>query len=409
MKFVDEASISVEAGKGGNGCLSFRREKYIPKGGPDGGDGGHGGSVFLVADGQVNTLVDFRYVRRYKAETGQGGMGSEMSGRQGEDLYLKVPVGTTVIDEDTLELLGDLTEDGETLKVAQGGVRGLGNIHFKSSVNRAPRQTTAGTMGESRNLQFEMKVIADVGLLGLPNAGKSTFIRAVSAAKPKVADYPFTTLVPNLGVVSVAKHKSFVVADIPGLIEGAAEGAGLGIRFLKHLVRTRILLHVVDMNPYDGSTPAENAQVIIDELEKFSPELVNRERWLLLNKLDLVPEDEREERCQQVIDALNWSGPVYKISAITKDGTQQISYDIMSFLDERVAAANENPELLEQEQQHRTQVEEEARQRMEELAESRNQFRAERKAEKLAAKQAEEEGDDDDDDGSGPEFIYTHE
>jgi len=409
MKFVDEASISVEAGKGGNGCLSFRREKYIPKGGPDGGDGGHGGSVYLVADGQVNTLVDFRYVRRYKAETGQGGMGSEMSGRQGEDLFLKVPVGTTVMDEDTLEILGDLTEDGQELKVAQGGVRGLGNIHFKSSVNRAPRQTTAGTMGESRNLKFEMKVIADVGLLGLPNAGKSTFIRAVSAAKPKVADYPFTTLVPNLGVVSVAKHKSFVVADIPGLIEGAAEGAGLGIRFLKHLVRTRILLHVVDMNPYDGSTPAENAQVIIDELEKFSPELVNRERWLLLNKLDIVPEDEREERCQQVIDALNWKGPVYKISAITKDGTQQISYDIMSFLDKRAEAAAENPELLEQEQQHRAQVEEEARDRMQELEDRRDQYRAERKAEKQAAKLAEEMGDDDDDDGEGPEFIYTHE
>jgi len=407
MKFVDEASISVEAGKGGNGCLSFRREKYIPKGGPDGGDGGHGGSVYLVADGQVNTLVDFRYVRRYKAETGQGGMGSEMSGRQGEDLYLKIPVGTTVIDEDTLEILGDLTEDGEELKVAQGGVRGLGNIHFKSSINRAPRQITTGTEGESRNLKFEMKVIADVGLLGLPNAGKSTFIRAVSAAKPKVADYPFTTLVPNLGVVSVAKHKSFVVADIPGLIEGAAEGAGLGIRFLKHLVRTRILLHVVDMNPYDGSTPAENAQVIIDELEKFSPELVNRERWLLLNKLDIVPEDEREKRCQQVIDALNWTGPVYKISAISKDGTQQISYDIMSFLDDRAQAAIENPELLEQEIQHRTLVEDEARERMEELAERRNQYRVDRKADKLAAQEAEEE--DDDNDGEGPEFIYTHE
>ncbi len=408
MKFVDEASISVEAGKGGNGCLSFRREKYIPKGGPDGGDGGHGGSVFLVADIQVNTLVDFRYVRRYKAETGQGGMGSEMSGRQGEDLYLKVPVGTTVIDEDTLEVLGDLTEDGEELKVAQGGQRGLGNIHFKSSVNRAPRQTTQGTMGESRNLKFEMKVIADVGMLGLPNAGKSSFIRAVSAAKPKVADYPFTTLVPNLGVVSVAKHKSFVVADIPGLIEGAAEGAGLGIRFLKHLVRTRILLHVVDMNPFDGSTPAQNAQTIIDELEKFSPELVNRERWLLLNKLDLVPKDERKARCKEVTDALNWTGPVYEISAISKDGTEQICFDIMSFLDERAQAAIENPEVLEQEQEHRAQVEEEARERMEELAERRNEFRAARKADKLSS-QDEDDEDDDSDDGSGTEFIYTHE
>ena len=407
MKFVDETSISVEAGKGGNGCLSFRREKYIPKGGPDGGDGGHGGSVFLVAAEGVNTLVDYRYVRRYKAETGQGGMGREMSGKAGEHLYLKVPVGTTIIDEDTQEILGDLTEDGAELMVAEGGVRGLGNIHFKSSVNRAPRQTTTGTDGESRNLKLEMKVLADVGLLGLPNAGKSTFIRAVSAAKPKVADYPFTTMIPNLGVVSVAKHKSFVVADIPGLIEGASEGAGLGIRFLKHLVRTRILLHIVDMHPYDESSPAENAKVIVNELEKFSPEMVKRERWLLLNKLDLVPEDEREQRCKEVTDALNWTGPVYQISAISKEGTQQISFDIMSFLDERAEAAIENPELLEVEAVHRAKVEEEARDRMEELAESRDQVRAERKAAKAAAKAAEE--DDDDDDGDGPEFIYTYE
>lgn len=410
MKFVDEASISVEAGKGGNGCMSFRREKYIPKGGPDGGDGGHGGSVYLIADESVNTLVDFRYVRRYKAETGQDGMGREMSGAQGADNYLKVPVGTTVIDEDTLEVLGDLTEIGETLKVAEGGRRGLGNIHFKSSVNRAPRQTTKGTPGESRNLKFEMKVIADVGLLGLPNAGKSTFIRAVSAAKPKVADYPFTTLVPNLGVVSVAKHKSFVVADIPGLIEGASDGAGLGIRFLKHLVRTRILLHIVDMHPYDGSTPADNAQVIIDELEKFSPELVNRERWLLLNKLDLLPEDEREARCQEVIDQLNWTGPIYKISAISKEGTQQICFDIMSFLEERALAATENPELKEQEEAHRSLVEEEARERMEELAERRNQYRANRKAAKLGLDGFDDEDDDDyEEDDEGPEFIYTNE
>ena len=402
MKFVDEASISVEAGKGGNGCMSFRREKYIPKGGPDGGDGGHGGDVILVADEAINTLVDFRYVRRYKAETGQGGMGSEMSGRQGENTYLKVPIGTTVIDEDTLEVLGDLTEHKQELLVAKGGERGLGNIHFKSSVNRAPRQTTKGTEGESRNLKFEMKVIADVGLLGLPNAGKSTFIRAVSAATPKVADYPFTTLVPNLGVVSVAKHKSFVVADIPGLIEGASEGAGLGIRFLKHLVRTRILLHVVDMSPYDGTTPAENAKVIINELEKFSPELVNRERWLILNKLDLVPEAEREEKCKEVVEALNWKGPVYNISAVTKNGTEQICYDIMSFLEERAEAALENPELAQQEVDHRETVEAEARQRMVELEEGREAYRAARRAAKKAAK-------DDDDNDDGPEFIYTYE
>ncbi|WP_396588836.1 Obg family GTPase CgtA [Bermanella sp. R86510] len=401
MKFVDEASIVVEAGKGGNGCMSFRREKYIPKGGPDGGDGGHGGSVILIADEAVNTLVDYRYVRRYKAETGQDGMGRDMSGKMGEDNYLKVPVGTTIIDEDTLETLGDLTEHGAQLKVAQGGTRGLGNVHFKSSVNRAPRQTTKGTMGESRNLKLEMKVIADVGLLGLPNAGKSTFIRAVSAAKPKVADYPFTTLVPNLGVVSVAKHKSFVVADIPGLIEGASEGAGLGIRFLKHLVRTRILLHIVDMHPYDGSSPADNAKAIINELDKFSPELAKRERWLVLNKLDLLPEDEREARCQEVVEQLNWSGPVYKIAAISKQGTQQITFDIMSFLDDKVAAVAEDPSLLETEIEHRDLVEKQARERMEELADRRNQLRAERKA----AKQAQ----DDDDNDDGPEFIYTYE
>ncbi|EAT11463.1 Obg family GTPase CgtA [Bermanella marisrubri] len=399
MKFVDEASIVVEAGKGGNGCMSFRREKYVPKGGPDGGDGGHGGSVILVADDAVNTLVDYRYVRRYKAETGQDGMGREMSGKKGEDTYLRVPVGTTVIDEDTMETLGDLTEQGQELKVAQGGTRGLGNIHFKSSVNRAPRQTTKGTMGESRNLKLEMKVIADVGLLGLPNAGKSTFIRAVSAAKPKVADYPFTTLVPNLGVVSVAKHKSFVVADIPGLIEGASEGAGLGIRFLKHLVRTRILLHIVDMNPYDGSTPADNAKAIINELDKFSPELAERERWLVLNKLDLVPEEEREERCQAVIDELGWQGPVYKIAAISKQGTQQIVFDIMSFLDEKAQAMAEDPSLKEAEEAHRNLVEKEARDRMEELADRRKSQRAARKAAK--------QNDDDNDDG--PEFIYTYE
>lgn len=402
MKFVDEAVISVEAGNGGNGCMSFRREKYIPKGGPDGGDGGHGGDVILVADEAINTLVDFRYVRRYKAETGQGGMGSEMSGRQGENAYLKVPIGTTVIDEDTLEVLGDLTEHKQELLVAEGGRRGLGNIHFKSSVNRAPRQTTKGSEGESRNLKFEMKVIADVGLLGLPNAGKSTFIRAVSAATPKVADYPFTTLVPNLGVVSVAKHKSFVLADIPGLIEGASEGAGLGIRFLKHLVRTRILLHVVDMSPYDGSVPADNAKVIINELEKFSPELINRERWLILNKLDLVPEDEREARCKEVTDALNWKGPVYNISAITKNGTEKICYDIMSFLEDRAAAAAENPELAQQELDHRATVEAEARERMVELEVGREEYRAARKAAKKAAKESDSNGD-------GPEFIYTDE
>ncbi|MFN2332717.1 MAG: Obg family GTPase CgtA, partial [Halomonas sp.] len=302
MQFVDEASIIVEAGKGGNGCLSFRREKYVPKGGPDGGDGGHGGSVYLIGDDSLNTLIDFRFQRFYKAQNGQGGMGRQMSGRAGEDLHVKVPVGTTIIDEETLEVIADVTEIGQVVMVAQAGRRGLGNIHFKSSTNRAPRRTTPGTEGERRNLRLEMKVMADVGLLGMPNAGKSTFIRSVSAARPKVADYPFTTLVPNLGVVSVQAHQSFVIADIPGLIEGAAEGAGLGIRFLKHLVRTRLLLHLVDVAPYDGSSPVESVRAIEHELEKFSETLASRERWLVLNKVDMVSEEDRDAHCQTIVD-----------------------------------------------------------------------------------------------------------
>ncbi|MDX1398700.1 MAG: Obg family GTPase CgtA, partial [Oceanospirillum sp.] len=278
MQFVDEASIHVAAGKGGNGCLSFRREKYIAKGGPDGGDGGHGGDVILVGDDSLNTLIDFRYQRRYRAENGEGGQGRQCSGKAGENLYIQVPVGTTVIDEDTLEVLGDITEIGQELTVAQGGRRGLGNTRFKTSTNRAPRKTTNGTLGEERNLRFEMKVMADVGLLGLPNAGKSTLIRSVSAAKPKVANYPFTTLVPNLGVVKLGQFKHFVMADIPGLIEGASEGAGLGFRFLKHLTRARLLLHLVDVAPFDESDPVESAQAIIRELEQYSPTLSERPR-----------------------------------------------------------------------------------------------------------------------------------
>ncbi|KZZ22033.1 GTPase ObgE, partial [Oleiphilus sp. HI0081] len=316
MKFVDEATIGVEAGKGGNGCLSFRREKYIPKGGPDGGDGGDGGSVILVASESLNTLVDYRYVRHYRAQSGEQGAGRNCTGAKGESLFLQVPVGTSVIDTDTEEVLGDLTEIGQELIVAQGGFHGLGNTRFKSSVNRAPRQTTKGSEGESRSLRLELKVLADVGLLGMPNAGKSTLIRSISAAKPKVANYPFTTLVPNLGVVRVEEHKSFVVADIPGLIEGAAEGAGLGVRFLKHLVRTRLLLHVVDMAPYDGSDPAQVVQAIAAELEKFSPTLASRDRWLVLNKLDLLPEEDRKAICEKLVEALNWTGPVYQVSAI---------------------------------------------------------------------------------------------
>ena len=334
MKFIDEASIRVEAGKGGNGCVSFRREKYIPLGGPDGGDGGDGGSVYLLADGSMNTLVDLRFSRMFKAENGQQGMGRNCTGKGGSDLTVVVPVGTVVLDEDTGEQLGDLVEDGQRLKVAQGGFHGLGNTRFKSSTNRAPRQSTPGTAGEARSLHLELKVLADVGLLGLPNAGKSTLIRSVSAARPKVADYPFTTLYPNLGVVSIESHRSFVIADIPGLIEGAAEGAGLGIQFLKHVSRTRLLLHLVDVAPFDGTDPVESMRIIERELEKFSPELAKRERWLVLNKLDLLPEEEREQVCDEIIRRLDWQGPVYRIAAISKDGTRRLTQDIMEHIEQ---------------------------------------------------------------------------
>ena len=333
MKFVDEATIRVEAGKGGNGCLSFRREKYIPKGGPDGGDGGDGGSIFLEATDGVNTLVDFRYERVWRAQNGESGRGGNCTGRSGDDLVIPVPVGTQVSDQDTEELVGDLTRPGQRLLVAQGGFHGLGNTRFKSSVNRAPRQTTAGTPGEVRNLHLELKLLADVGLLGLPNAGKSTLIRAISAARPKVADYPFTTLYPNLGVVRVDTQRSFVVADIPGLIEGAAEGAGLGVRFLKHLSRTRLLLHLVDLLPPDGSDPAESVRTIVAELEKFSPELAERERWLVLNKADLLPEDERDARCAELVAAIHWEGPVHTISALSGEGTARLVQQVMTRLE----------------------------------------------------------------------------
>lgn len=398
MKFVDEVLITVEAGKGGNGCMSFRREKYIPKGGPDGGDGGDGGSVYFEASESLNTLVDYRFTRRFKAENGQNGMGRDCTGAKGDDLILEVPVGTTIIDTDTDEVLIDLTEIGQREKIAQGGFHGLGNTRFKSSVNRAPRQTTKGSLGETRNLKLELKVLADVGLLGLPNAGKSTFIRAVSAAKPKVANYPFTTLVPNLGVVRTEKHRSFVIADIPGIIEGAAEGAGLGIRFLKHLARNRLLLHIVDMAPWDEVTPAEAASVAVGELEKFSGTLAEQPRWLVLNKLDMVPEEEREERCQSVIDALGWEGPVYRISAISKDGTDPLAKEIQTFLDDRLYAIEEDPSILEREQEIRDQIDVEARARIEELRLSRKN-----------AKAADELDDDFDDDDYDVEVQWVRE
>ncbi len=377
MKFVDEAPITVEAGKGGNGAMSFRREKYIAKGGPDGGDGGDGGSVYLVADESLNTLIDFRFQPRYRAEHGEKGQSKDCTGRKGEDLFLPVPVGTTVIDSDTDELLGDLTKAGQKLKVAQGGFHGLGNTRFKSSTNRAPRRTSPGSEGEVRNLKLEMKVLADVGLLGMPNAGKSSFIRSVSSAKPKVADYPFTTLVPNLGVVKVQQHRSFVVADIPGLIEGAAEGAGLGVRFLKHLTRCRLLLHIVDMAPPDGSDPVEHVKAIARELDQFSPAMAQRERWLLLNKVDLLPADEVEEQCQRVIDELDWHWPVFQVSALKQTGTAQLCGKIMDHLEQVWAEEAESEEARERELAFQEQLAAEVRERNEAL---RQQRRASRKA-----------------------------
>jgi len=336
MKFVDEANIKVEAGKGGNGIVSFRKEKYIEMGGPDGGDGGNAGSIYLVGDVNLNTLVDFRFTRRYKAENGQAGGGRNCTGKSGEDLYIKVPLGTQIYDVDTEELIGDVLSKDQTLLVAQGGMHGIGNVRFKSSTNRAPRQCTKGSPGDVRGLRLELKVLADVGLLGMPNAGKSTFIRAVSAAKPKVANYPFTTLHPNLGVVSIEAHRSFVIADIPGLIEGAADGAGLGIRFLKHLQRTRLLLHLVDAAPlHESIDPVDEVQALEKEMAKFDPELLEYDRWLVLNKLDLLPEDERDARCDEIVQRLNWQGPVFHLSALNKQGTQELCYRIMEYIEEK--------------------------------------------------------------------------
>jgi len=334
MKFIDEAKIKVKAGSGGNGSASFRRGKFLPKGGPDGGDGGDGGSIYLRANAQINTLIDFRFQSSFKAEHGDVGRGANCTGKSGEDLYIDVSIGTIVSDSTTEEVMGDLAEANATLLVAKGGYHGLGKIRYKSSTNRAPRQFTKGTIGEARTLHLELKLLADVGLLGMPNAGKSTLIRSVSAAKPKVADYPFTTLHPNLGVVRIDSNRSFVMADIPGLIEGAAEGAGLGIQFLKHLSRTRLLLHLVDIAPIDGSDPVESVKQIATELGNYSEELAARPRWLVLNKLDLMLPEEAEQKCEEIIAGLNWQGPVFKISAITGEGTKAISYATMDFLEQ---------------------------------------------------------------------------
>tara|TARA_R110002073_G_scaffold225064_3_gene385788 strand:- start:834 stop:2039 length:1206 start_codon:yes stop_codon:yes gene_type:complete len=399
MKFVDEAVIRVEAGRGGNGCMSFRREKFIPWGGPDGGDGGDGGSVILRAEASMNTLVDFRFVKAYNARVGEPGRGANCRGKSAEDLILNVPVGTTVVDEDTQEVLGDLVAAGDLLKVVQGGFHGLGNTRFKSSTNRSPRQFTRGSDGEIRNLRLELKVLADVGLLGMPNAGKSTFIRAVSAAKPKVADYPFTTLVPNLGVVRVQQHRSFVLADIPGLVEGASDGAGLGIRFLKHLTRTRLLLHLVDMAPYDGVTPQESVAIISKELSRFSPTLAGRERWLVLNKLDMLPDDERDARCQEVVDALGWAGPVYRVSALTGENTKALCQDVLQFVEEQAELLATDTEAAERGRDIQDAMQAEARERIQALADQR-------RSERRAAGDDEDYDDDDEDDDHDVEVIY---
>jgi len=334
MKFVDEARIRVEAGDGGSGCVSFRREKYIPKGGPDGGDGGNGGSVHLVASSNLNTLVDFRYQRILRARHGSTGMGRNMTGRGGEDLEIDVPVGTRVLDDETGELIGELLSHGERLLVARGGFHGIGNARFKSSTNRTPRQSTPGTPGECRDLHLELILLADVGILGFPNAGKSSLIRKVSSARPKVADYPFTTLHPNLGVVSLGREHSFVIADIPGLIEGAADGAGLGLRFLKHLSRTRLLLHLVDIAPLDDSVDTlDQVRKLERELAQYGTDLIEKERWLVLNKRDLLVAAEYESRRGRLLEALDWRGPVYGISAVTGEGTDVLSQALMRRLE----------------------------------------------------------------------------
>jgi GTP-binding protein len=336
MKLVDEVEITVTAGNGGNGCIAFRREKFIPLGGPNGGDGGNGGDVWLQADENLNTLVDFRHETRFKAQRGENGMGSQMYGKAGEDKVIIVPVGTVVHNVDTDEIIGDLTVHGQRLLVAKGGTGGLGNMHFKSSVNRTPRRATPGTEGETRVLGLELKLLADVGLLGFPNAGKSTFIRAVSAATPKVADYPFTTLYPNLGVVSVEPGRSFVIADIPGLIEGAADGAGLGSLFLRHVQRTRLLLHLVDIAPMEGgieASPAEQVRAIENELRKYDPAMLEKPRWLVLNKADLMFEDEAKAAAEAIVAELGWTQPWYLISAIGREGTRSIMLAVQTFFD----------------------------------------------------------------------------
>ena len=339
MRFFDEASIEVIAGDGGNGVVSFRREKYVPRGGPDGGDGGRGGSIWAIADENINTLIDYRYARIHRAKRGEHGRGADKYGRGAEDIVLRMPVGTMITDADSGELVADLAAHGHKALLAQGGKGGLGNLHFKSSTNRAPRQSTPGEQGVQRRLRLELRVLADVGLLGLPNAGKSTLIRAISAARPKVADYPFTTLAPHLGVVRVDENRSFVIADVPGLIEGAADGAGLGHQFLRHLQRTRLLLHLVDVAPFDGqSDPVADARAIVKELQRYDQALYDKPRWLVLNKIDLVPAEERGQRIEAFVKSFRWKGPVFTIAAITGEGCRELVYALAEWLEKHPSA-----------------------------------------------------------------------
>ena len=391
MKFVDEATIKVFAGNGGSGCLSFRREKFIPKGGPDGGDGGDGGSIFLEAKTELNTLIDFRYTRSFKAENGSQGSGSDCTGSKGDDLYISVPVGTIVTVTETGEIIGDLTFPEQKLLVAKGGFHGLGNTRFKSSRNRTPRQTTQGKEGESREIKLELSLLADVGLLGLPNSGKSTLVQTVSAARPKVADYPFTTMVPNLGVVRLDSERSFVIADIPGVIKGASDGAGLGMRFLKHLTRTKLILHLVDISPLDGSSPKQAAEEIELELEKFSPTLATEHRWLVVNKADLLSNDEHERVLKELIADLQWKGRFFLISGATGLGMELLCNSIYSHIDNLREKEESNPDYKRLVIENRKAIFREARDQINRIAELRRE----------AKKNSES------DEGSDIEVIFT--
>ena len=405
MRFVDEAVITVEAGDGGNGVASFRREKFVPFGGPDGGDGGRGGSVYVQADENTSTLVDFRYTRKFRAERAKNGRGANCAGRGGDNTVLLVPVGTTIVDTESGDIIGDLVESGQSVLVAAGGDGGLGNTHFKSSTNRSPRKCTHGVKGEYREIRLELKVLADVGLLGMPNAGKSTFIRAVSAAKPKVADYPFTTMIPNLGVVDADSHRSFVMADIPGLIEGASDGAGLGIRFLKHLARTRILLHIVDVQPIDGSDPAYNAKAIMAELEKFSPTLAQLPIVLVLNKVDQLADDTRDEWCQHILNEIKWEGPVFKTSGLTFEGTKDVVYYLMDQIEQQHELEAEDPEYAAKVKAFRDQLEAETREQTLAAKEAYRLMRRQQRLEGILGDTDEEDEDDDGDDGDMEVFY----